>query len=44
MWCELDLMGLGQPRYVVVNSWPEGGHLNEVMATRGGGRVGHLYT
>jgi hypothetical protein len=34
--CELDLMGLDQPRYVVVNGWPEGSHLNEVMATRGG--------
>jgi hypothetical protein len=29
-------MGLDQPRYVVVNGWPEGSHLNEVMATRGG--------
>ena len=33
--CELDLMGLDQPRYVVVNGWPEGSHPNEVMATRG---------
>ena len=42
--CELDLMGLDQPRYVVVNGWPEGSHLNEVMATRGGVCVGHFYT
>jgi hypothetical protein len=33
-------MGLDQPRYVVVNGWPEGSHLNEVMATRGGVCVG----
>jgi hypothetical protein len=37
-------MGLDQPRYVVVNGWPEGSHLNEVMATRGGVCVGHFYT
>ena len=37
-------MGLDQPRYVVVNCWPEGSHLNEVMATRGGVCVGHFYT
>ncbi|MEV1174024.1 hypothetical protein [Nonomuraea sp. NPDC049784] len=42
--CELDLMDLDQPRYVVVNGWPEGSHLNEVMATRGGVCVGHFYT
>jgi hypothetical protein len=27
-------MDLDQPRYVVVHGWPEGSHLNEVMAIR----------
>jgi hypothetical protein len=31
-------MGLDQPRYVVVNGWPEGSHLNEVMAHVGANR------
>ncbi|MGJ6969141.1 hypothetical protein ACSDR0_45355 [Streptosporangium sp. G11] len=41
---EPDLRGLDQPRYVVVNGRPEGSHLNEVTATRGGVCVGCFYT